>query len=249
MKTARLAVAAAALVMISACSNPEAEWQKATAENTEAGYQAFLKKYPQGEWSERAQAQLETMKDERDWENAQAADTVAAYDNYLLAHATGVHMGEARQRISEIETEAAWTAADATGTREALEEFLTRYAEAPQAELARAKLAELAPPTPPKPEPKAAQKSVAKANKSTPAIPRGEYQVQLGAFSALGKAQTEKARMEKQYHGLVGSLSVQKPTGADNLYRVKTVGMSEAAARSACEKLKGSGQDCVIVQR
>jgi hypothetical protein len=85
--------------------------------------------------------------------------------------------------------------------------------------------------------------------KAAPAIPKGEYQVQLGAFSALDKAQTEKARMEKQYHNLVGSLSIQKPSGADNLYRVKTVGMSEAAARSACQKLKGSGQDCMIVQR
>ena len=46
---------------------------------------------------------------------------------------------------------------------------------------------------------------------------------------------------------LVGSLSIQKPTGADKLYRVKTMGMSNAAAHSACQKLKGSGQDCMVV--
>jgi cell division protein FtsN len=158
-------------------------------------------------------------------------------------------MGEARQRISEIETQAAWTAAEAAGTREALDEFLMRYADAPQAELARAKLAALAPPPAPKPEPKTAQKASAKVAKNTAPVAKGDYQVQLGAFSGLDKAQAEKARMEKQYHNLVGSLSIQKPTGADNLYRVKTVGMSEAAARSACQKLKGSGQDCMVVQR
>lgn len=245
MKAWQLAVSAAALVVISACSNPEADWQKAAAENTEAGYQAFLEKYPEGEWSQKAQSQLDAIKDNEAWENAQSFDTIDAYNDYLVSHATGPHMGEARQRISELETEAAWNTASAAGTREAFEEFLMRFGDAPQAEQARARLAALAPPAPKqqKPAPRAAKATT----KSAPA--KGNYQVQVGAFSALDKAQAEKARMEKQYHNLLGSLSVQKPAGADKLYRVRTIGMSEAAARSACHKLKGSGQSCMVVQR
>ena len=47
--------------------------------------------------------------------------------------------------------------------------------------------------------------------------------------------------MEKSYHNLVGSLSVQKPSGADNLYRVKTVGMTEADCALRLPEAQGLG--------
>lgn len=261
MKTWQLAVATAAIAFIAACSNPESDWKKAEAENTEAAYQAFLDRHPEGEWAQKAQSQLDSIKDTRDWENAQSADAIEAYNNYLLAHPTGAHMGEARQRISDLETEAAWQTAQSAGSREAIEDFLIRYADAPQAEQARARLAELNPPPPPPVE--APAKSASKAAPSKPApvkaapakagsaaaLPKGNYQVQLGAFSSLDKAKAEEARMEKRYGSLVGPLSVQKPAGGDAVYRVKSAGMTESAARSACQSLKRSGQDCVVVQR
>lgn len=256
MKHWRLVVAASVCSLVAACSNPEADWQKAEAENTEAAYQAFLGKHPEGEWAQKAQSQLDVIKDARDWENAQSADAIEAYNNYLLAHPTGAHMGEARQRITELETEAAWQSAQAAATKEALDDFLMRYADAPQAEQARALLAALNPPPPPPPPPKAQAKSAAKpaAAKSTAkpaaaAPPKGDYQVQLGAFSAMDKAQAEKTRMEQKYKGVVGPLAIQKPAGGDQLYRVKSAGMTESAARSACQKLKGAGQDCMVVHR
>lgn len=256
MNTWRLFVAAAAVSLVAACSNPEADWQKAEAENTEAAYQAFLQDHPEGEWAQKAQSQLDAIKDARDWENAQTSDAIEAYNNYLLAHPTGAHMGEARQRISELETETAWAAAQTAGTKEALEDFLLRYADAPQAEQARAQLAALNPPPPPPPEPapKPATKPAAKpAPKPAPAkaaaLPKGDWQVQVGAFSSLEKAQGEKARIEKRHAGTVGALSIQKPSGGDTLYRVKSAGFTESAARAACQKLKGAGQDCVVVRR
>jgi cell division septation protein DedD len=268
MKTWRLAVVTAAIAFVAACSNPEADWQKAETENTEAAYQAFLDKHPEGEWAQKAQAQLDGIKDTRDWENAQTADAIEAYNNYLLAHPTGAHMGEARQRISELETETAWQTAQSAGTKEAIEDFLMRYADAPQAEQARARLAELNPPPPPPPEPKqsapaakappkATTKSTAKTGSSAPAkssgaaaaLPKGDFQVQLGAFSSADKAQSEKARIEKRYKGIVGPLGVEKPTGGDKVYRVKSAGMTESAARSSCQSLKRAGQDCMVVRR
>jgi cell division septation protein DedD len=250
MKTLRLLVAAAAVSLAAACSNPEADWQKAEAENTEAAYLAFLAEHPEGEWAQKAQAELDAIKDARDWENAQTSDAIEAYNNYLLAHPTGAHMGEARQRISELETEAAWAAAQAAGTKEALEDFLLRYADAPQAEQARAHLAALSPPPPPPPAPKAAAKPAAKpAPARAAALPRGDWQVQVGAFSSLDKAQSEKARLEKRFAGMIGTLSIQRPAGGDTLFRVKSAGFTESAARSACLQLKGAGQDCMVVRR
>ena len=244
MKIVRLIVAAAALALVFACSSPERDWQKAQKENTEAAFQAFLEKHPEGEWAQKAQAQLDAIKDTRDWENAQTSDAVAAYNNYLLAHPTGAHMGEARQRVTDLQTAAAWSAAQAAGTREALEQFLMQHADAPQAEQARSQLAALAPPPPPetKTKTKSPGKTAAKA-------PTGDYHVQLGAFSSQDKAKTEQASLEKRFHNLVGSLVVQKPSGSDHLYRVKTAGMTEAAARSACQKLKDAGQECVVARR
>ena len=69
--------------------------------------------------------------------------------------------------------------------------------------------------------------------KSAPVVARGDYQVQLGAFSAPAKARAQKAELEKSYRGLVGALTIQAPSGAAKLYRVRSSAMSEAAARSA----------------
>ena len=263
MKAWRLAVITAAMVLIGACSNPEADWKKAGAEGTEAAWQAFLDKHPEGEWAQKAQAQLDGIRDARDWEGAQTSDAIQAYNNYLLAHPTGAHMGEARQRIAELEAQAAWQAAQAAGTREAIEEFLIRYADTPQAEQARARLAELnpAPAPPPAPVAKMKAQALAKAaakpaparpasgkSGSGPTLPRGSYHVQVGAYSSLDKAQGEKARIEKHYHAITGTLAVQRPSGRDNVYRVKSAGMTEAAARAACQSLKRAGQDCMVVE-
>lgn len=257
MKTTKWLAAAAVLALVAACANPEADWQRAQAENSEAAWQAFLEKHPKGEWAQKAQAELDAIKDQRDWDSALATDTIEAYNSYLLAHPTGRHMGESRQRIAELETSAAWDSAVAAGTREALEDFLVRYADAPQAEQARSQLAAMAapPPAPAAPpkqasQPKAAPKPAARAASQKAVAPaKGDYQVQLGAFSTLAKARSEKARLEKRHHALLGTLAIQNPSGGDQVYRVRTSAMAETAARSACEKLKGSGQDCVVVRR
>lgn len=262
MTTLRLAVAAAALLALFGCANPEADWQKAEAENTEAAYQAFLEKHPEGEWAQRAQAQLDALKDAKDWENAQTADAIESYNDYLLAHPAGAHMGEARQRIGELEMEAAWSTAQQAGTKEALEDFVSRYPDAPQAEQARSQIAALnpPPPPPPPPKPKAAAKPAAKSAPKAAAttskaaaasVPEGHnYQVQLGAFSSAEKARSEKARLEKAYGRTIGTLMVQQPINNDGLYRLKSSGsMAESVARSACKRLQGAGEPCMVVKR
>ncbi len=262
MKILRSAAVLAALALLVACSDPQADFGKAETEDTEAAWQAFLAQHPEGEWADRARARLDAVRDSRDWDNARAADAIEAYNNYLLAHPTGGHMGEARQRITELETESAWAAAQAVGTREALEDFLLRWADTPQAEQARAQLAAMTPPPPAAPAkaagPKAAAKPAPKASTakpqakpatSAPAVARGDYQVQLGAFSTADKAQAEKTRLEQRFRQITGALVVERAAGAGNLHRVKSAAMTETAARAACEKLKSAGQDCMVARR
>jgi cell division protein FtsN len=126
---------------------------------------------------------------------------------------------------------------------------VARFPDAPQAEQARSRIAALAPPpAPPKPATKAAAKTAARTPAAT--VAKGDYQVQLGAFSALDKAQGEKTRLEKSFSStLGGALTVQKPSGGDSLYRLRSAGMTESAARAACQKLKTAGQECMVVRR
>lgn len=261
MRTLRPLVAIAAMTVLGACSNPEADWRRAEAEDTEAAFQAFVERYPEGEWAARARSRLDGIRDGRDWENARATDAIEAYNSYLLAHPAGDHMGEARQRITELETDSAWAAAQAVGTREALEDFLLRYADTPQGEQARAQLAALAAPPPPsaaKPAAKpvakpaagpAARQPAARPIARAPSVARSDFQVQLGAFSTPEKAQSEKARLEQRLGEDLGALAVQPPTGADRLYRVRSAPLTETAARAACDRLRGAGQDCVVTRR
>lgn len=252
MRLLRLAVAAAAVFLLFACSNPQSDWQKAEADNTEAAYQAFLAKYPEGEWAQKAQAQLDSIKDTRDWDNAQTTDNADAYNNYLAAHATGAHVGEARQRMAELERDLAWTAAQQAGTKQSFEDFLARHPDAPQADQARSQIAALTPPPPPPPATKGKTTGKAGSAAKVATVTRatgGDHVAQLGAFSSMEKAKAALAAAEKKDHGIVGSLAIQKPTGADRLYRLRSSAMSEAAAHSVCQKLKSSGQDCVVVRR
>ncbi len=264
MKILRPAAVLAALVLLAACSDPQADFGKAETEDTEAAWQAFLEQHPEGEWADRARMRLDAARDSRDWDNARSTDAIEAYNNYLLAHPTGAHMGEARQRITELETESAWAAAQAVGTREALEDFLLRWADTPQAEQARAQLAAMTPPpaTPakaagtkaaakaaPQAAAKPAARPAAKPATSAPAAARGDYQVQLGAFSTADKAQAEKTRLEQRFRAITGALVVERAAGTGGLHRVKSAAMTETAARSACDKLKSAGQDCVVARR
>jgi cell division septation protein DedD len=278
MNALRICVVSTACLLVVACSNPETDWAKAQAENTQAAYEDFLERHPDSEWSRRAQAEIDVIGDRRAWEKAQTADAVEAYNSYLLTQPVGAYIGAARQRIYELETEAAWAAAQAAGSRIALEDFIIRYADTAQAEQARARLTELASPPPafppaattvtrtprtetPRTEKTRLARIAPAAGNATKAAPKspvgtegpagtgGNYRIQFGAFSTAATAQSEKARLEKKFGSTLGTLAVKTATTGSDLHRVQSTAMTEAAARSGCQKFKSSGQDCMIVRR
>lgn len=84
-------------------------WDETGARGTEAGYRAYLERFPQGLFAEEARAALERFESERRaeerrvWERARDTDTVAAYRDYLSDYPDGAFADEARQRIDVLQ--------------------------------------------------------------------------------------------------------------------------------------------------
>ncbi len=87
-------------------------WEETGAKSDEAGYRAYLDKFPDGIFSQvarerlseieevkRAQAEVE---DRASWERVRAADTVASYQEYLSVYPEGVFVAEAQARIADL---------------------------------------------------------------------------------------------------------------------------------------------------
>jgi len=89
-----------------------AYWRETGAQGDEAGFRAYLKRYPDGRYAEVATARLQAIEDERlnstdgrerqFWEEVTQADTIEAYDSYLSQLPDGTFAEEARARREEL---------------------------------------------------------------------------------------------------------------------------------------------------
>ncbi|MDF1873542.1 peptidoglycan-binding domain-containing protein [Vannielia sp.] len=87
-------------------------WDATGAQGDEAGLRVYLKKYPDGLYSEIAQDQLAVIADEKRreaqaqdrtaWDRAVNANSVAAFRNYLVAYPEGAFAEEAQARIETL---------------------------------------------------------------------------------------------------------------------------------------------------
>lgn len=88
-------------------------WAETGALGDEAGYRAYLSRYPEGLFADVAERRLAAIDSEREdaadladrsaWGIADADDTVAAYEDYLAAWPDGVFAEEARARIARMQ--------------------------------------------------------------------------------------------------------------------------------------------------
>jgi SPOR domain len=97
----RLGLAVIAMVALAACSRQEADWSRARAGDSIAGYQQYLDQYPHGAHVGDAQARLQELVDEREWERALRLDTPEAYQAYLGGHPEGRHAATAREKLAD----------------------------------------------------------------------------------------------------------------------------------------------------
>jgi peptidoglycan hydrolase-like protein with peptidoglycan-binding domain len=84
-------------------------WSETGAQGDEAGFRAYLNRFPDGIYAEEAQGQLDTIEeqrraqaegeDRRRWQEARDTDTEAGYRAYLAERPNGAFVEEARARI------------------------------------------------------------------------------------------------------------------------------------------------------
>ena len=88
-------------------------WEETGAAGDEPGLRAYLDRYPDGAFSDRAKDELAVIEEEKRqaaeaedraaWDTAREADTRAAYVAYLSAFPSGVFEAEARAKIDEFD--------------------------------------------------------------------------------------------------------------------------------------------------
>lgn len=130
-----------------------AYWEDIGRGQDEAGLRAYLDRFPDGVFSDVANARLSEIMARRDrdaWERAQAEDTEAAYRAYLDAQGDGAFAGRARARLTEMGAadqlaadEAAWATAQQADIADAYARYLEAFPEGAFAATAAARLSEL----------------------------------------------------------------------------------------------------------
>jgi cell division protein FtsN len=233
IKQAFLVVSLIAALALSGCSRQQSDWEKTRAANTTDAYELFLKKYPSGEFTGQARAQLKGLYEERDWQKARDTDTLDAYQAFLKQYPEGKWTEEARIRVENFTLAAAPSTPAPAGTETS----------PPQA---------APPPAPPAPKPAKPAAVKAPAPSAQAATkPQGSYGVQLGAFkSGADAANTRWTRLDKEYPSLLSGLTPKispKKGASGTLYRLQIANLSEKRANSICRTLKAHSQACVLI--
>lgn len=82
-------------------------------------------------------------------------------------------------------------------------------------------------------------------------LPRGDWNVQIGAFAEEKGAQKAWARLTRQFAGLSGytpsSATVRRPEG--DLHRLSVGGLTRTQADTLCRRYRGAGGACFVRQR
>lgn len=128
---------------LAACSSPNADWQKATQQNTVTAYQQFIKEHPSDTRVEQARNRINALKDEQAWAAAKSANTLDAYQQYMQQEPNGMHAADAQDKVNSLQQTAAWQNAQSTNTAQGYQDFLQKYPNAPQASDAQAALKKL----------------------------------------------------------------------------------------------------------
>jgi hypothetical protein len=204
---------------LAACSSPNADWQKATQQNTEDAYQQFIQKHPSDSRVEQARNRISALKDEQAWSTAKSANTLDAYQQYLQQEPNGMHAADAQDKVNSLQAAAAWQTAQSTNTPAGYQDFLQKYPNAAQASDAQAALKNLT-----------------------------GFQALLASTRSKTLADKLAARLKAKYGNELQDVVVVPPTGKSKVTEVRSAPMTESDAKSACAKLRKAHQRCEVVK-
>jgi SPOR domain len=123
-----------------------------------------------------------------------------------------------QDQIAANERSTAWTAASMTDTPDALEAFLQKYPQGPEADQAKARLAQLS-----------------------------GYRVQLATFRSEEQAEKTRDRLQGKYGDVLGSVDIV-PGATEDVHVVRSASMGQGEANNACAKLKRDHLPCEVIK-
>jgi hypothetical protein len=119
-------------------------WKSTTKFDSAEAYEAYLKKYPDGLFSDLARVALDRLKvnetEQQSWNSAANSDTAAAYQDYLKKYPKGNFANTARERLRALETEQQlWKSTTRLDTAAAYGDYLAKYPNGKFSDIARDK--------------------------------------------------------------------------------------------------------------
>lgn len=111
------------LCSISALSQSKRKWEKTQAQNSITVYEAFIEKYPDGNYTSLATQQLEILR----YNSVKKQNTITSYEAYLQKYSNSPFAEEAKQKLDDLIFNKAVT----EGTIKSFENFVTQQKNSP----------------------------------------------------------------------------------------------------------------------
>ncbi|MDE2305221.1 MAG: SPOR domain-containing protein [Gammaproteobacteria bacterium] len=252
---------------LSGCNREQSAWEKARSANDTQAYQQFLKQYPNGTYTQQAEARLQDLNEEQDWQKARDTDTAEAYQSFLKVHPEGKWSEEARIRIENFALgqpagvppgNPASAASVPAGASTEVAPGPSRPSAAPTGAAspgtkAPAVGAAASAPRPARPRAAPAERAGRPGAPHPPPASRGGYGVQLGAFKS-GAAVAMKhwhgllRREPAALRGLRPQVHAVRTRSGQRLYRLQAYGLSATRARALCRKLRARRESCIVLR-
>jgi len=120
-----LLLPALAVVVVAGCASQSTNWEKSAEANTIAAYEAYLQKYPDGEFAEEARNRIRRAR----YQQAQATNTIEAFEEFVLDYPDGDDADNASVKLESLY----YGNARAEKSDQAYQRYLDRFPRHPHA--------------------------------------------------------------------------------------------------------------------
>lgn len=124
---------------ISVFGQSKKKWENTKVLNTIEGYENFIQKYPEGEYTELAKQCIEQL----EFQNAKKLNTIQAYEDFLSKHGQSRFSTDAEALINELKTKNDWQAAIIENTVSGFEIYIRNHPDAKNIGVAKLNLENL----------------------------------------------------------------------------------------------------------